>query len=418
LGQGRQVHGINKMNRPKKTRGRVLIGVFFGLSCLARTSVADENDIQVRWKDSLRLETKDKKVQIRFGGRIQYDFANMSQDANIEQSLGSLQDGTEPRRARMYLSGILHKHVDFKAQYDFAGGLTKFKDVYIGLTGIPYLGKIKVGHMKEPFSLEDLTSSNNITFMERALHVGFAPSRNVGVLLSNHIEERITWAAGIFRNTDDLGIGQGDDDFNFTGRLTGTPWLSEESRQVIHLGFNFSHRSRSAASFRFRQRPEAHLTPRFVDTGTLLAQSANLVGPEFAWIQGPVSIQTEYVHASLDPVAGTAKSNFQGYYLLGSFFLTGEQRNYRASEGRFRGVKPKNNFNISEKSMGAWELAFRYSSLDLEDKSVAGGKLHDWTVGINWYLNAHARIMWNYIRADLDTVGAADILQMRLQLNF
>ena len=404
--------------RTRKTNIRVLAGTLWSLSCFATISFAEKNDIQVKWKDGVRLETKDKSVQVRLGGRIQYDFATMSQDSDIQQSFGSLQDGTELRRARIYLSGVLREHVDFKAQYDFAGGLTKFKDVYISLTGIPHLGKITVGHMKEPFSLEELTSSNNITFMERPLLVGFAPSRNVGVLISNHAKERVSWAIGIFRNTNDLGIGQGDGNFDFTGRLTGTPWLSEEGRQVVHLGLSYSHRSPSDPSFRFSQRPEAHLTPRFVDTGTLLAQSANLVGPEFAWIQGPLSIQTEYIYASLDPVTGNSKSNFQGYYFLGSFFLTGEQRNYRASEGRFRGIQPKNNFDISEKSVGAVEVAFRYSSLDLEDKSVTGGKLHDWTFGLNWYLNPNARIMWNYVRADLDNVGTADILQMRLQLNF
>ncbi len=385
--------------------------------CVVTGSAADK-EVQVEWKDGVRLETRDKRVRLKFGGRIHYDWATMSQDSGIRQSLGSLQDGTEPRRARIYFSGVLHEQVEFKVQYDFAGGTTKLKDVYLGLTGIPYLGKIRVGHMKEPFSLEEMTSSNNVTFLERALPNAFAPSRNAGVLISNHAKERVSWGAGVFLDTNDLGVDQGDGEFNFTGRLTGTPWYAEKGKKVVHVGLGYSHRSPSEPRFRFRQRPEAHLAPRFVDTGTLRMQSAHLVGPEFAWVHGPASVQAEYIRAGLNAVAGNLDSNFQGYYLLGSYFLTGEQRNYRASAGQFRGIKPRRNFNLGQKGKGAWEVAVRYSSLDLNHGPVSGGKLNDLTAGLNWYLNPNARVMWNYIRANRDTLGKADVFQMRIQVNF
>ena len=73
------------------------------------------------------------------------------------------------RRARIQLSGTVYKYFDFKWEYDFAGGEPKFKDVYLGATSVPYLQRIQVGHFKEPFSLEELTSDNDTTFMERGL---------------------------------------------------------------------------------------------------------------------------------------------------------------------------------------------------------------------------------------------------------
>ncbi len=398
----------------RSVTGRVVLTLTW---CAANGFGADK-DVQVRWKDGVRLETEDKTVRIRLGGRLHYDFAAMSQDSGVQERLGALQDGTEPRRARFYLSGVLHEQVDFKFQYDFAGGATRFKDVYLGLSRVPYLGKIRIGHMKEPFSLEEMTSSNNITFMERALPNVFAPSRNAGLLISNHAKERVNWGVGVFRNTDDSGVGQGDGEFNITGRLTGTPWHSDKSKKIVHVGLNYSYRSPSQPRFRFRQRPEAHLAPRFVDTGNLTMPSANLVGPEFTWVQGPASLQAEYLHAGLNPVTGNGNSNFHGYYVSGSYFLTGEQRNYRVSEGRFRGIKPKRNFNSSQGGMGAWEVGLRYSSLDLNHGPVSGGRLNDFTFGLNWYLNPNARVMWNYIHANRDSIGAADIFQMRLQLNF
>ena len=385
--------------------------------CIVNGLAAD-TEVQVEWKDGLRLETRDKTVRLRFGGRIHYDWATMSQDSGIQESLGSLQDGTEPRRARIYFSGELHEQVEFKVQYDFAGGTTKFKDVYLGLKGIPVLGKIRLGHMKEPFSLEEMTSSNNVTFLERALPNVFAPSRNTGVLISNHVKERVSWGMGVFLDTNDLGVDQGDGEFNFTGRLTGTPWHAAKGKKVVHLGLGYSHRSPSEPDFRYRQRPEAHLAPRFVDTGTLRMHSAHLVGPEFALVHGSASVQAEYIRAGLNPVTGNATSNFHGYYLLGSYFLTGEQRNYRASAGQFRGIKPRRNFSLGQKGTGAWEVAVRYSSLDLNHGTVSGGKLDDFTAGLNWYLNPNARVMWNYIRANRESLGKAGVFQMRFQVNF
>ena len=400
--------------KKRNIAGRMVLALTW---CVVNGFGADK-EVEVEWKDGVRLETKDKSVQFRFGGRIHYDWAAMSEDSGVRQSLGALQDGTEARRARLYFSGALHEQVEFKVQYDFAGGTTKLKDVYLGLTGIPYLGKIRLGHMKEPFSLEEMTSSNNVTFLERALPNAFAPSRNTGVLISNHVKERVSWGMGVFLDTNDLGVDQGDGEFNFTGRLTGTPWQAETGKDMVHLGLGYSYRSPSEPSFRYRQRPEAHLAPRFVDTGTLSMQSAHLVGPEFALVHGPASVQAEYIRAGLNSVASNGNSNFHGYYLLGSYFLTGERRNYRASSGQFRGIKPKRNLNIRQGGPGAWEVAVRYSSLDLNHRSVSGGRLNDFTAGLNWYLIPNARVMWNYIRAERDDLGKADVFQMRFQVNF
>lgn len=374
--------------------------------------------IQVKWKDGVHLETENKTAWLKLGGRIHYDGATMSQDSGIRQSFGALEDGTEPRRARIYISGLIHEQMEFKVQYDFAGDTTKFQDVYLGLTGIPYLGKIRVGHMKEPFSLEDMTSSNNITFLERALPNAFAPSRNTGVLISNHAKKKMSWSMGVFRNTNDLGVGQRDGEFNFTGRFTGMPLHREKGRKLVHVGLSYSYRRPSEPSFRYRQRPEAHLAPRFVDTGTLIRQSGDLVGPEFALVYGPASIQAEYIRAGLNTNEPNANSNFHGYYAQTSYFLTGEKRNYRASGGQFRGIKPNKNFNIHNRGLGAWEVGIRHSVLNLNHSPVSGGRLSSITAGINWYLNPNARVMANYINAHQHSKGKANILQVRMQLNF
>ena len=60
----------------------------------------------------------------------------------------------------------------------------------------------------------------------------------------------------------------------------------------------------------------------------------------------------------------------------------------------------------------------RRQYLDLDSKEVEGGTLHDWTTGVNWYLNHNVRMMFNHVIAHLEGFDNEHILQVRLQLVF
>jgi phosphate-selective porin OprO/OprP len=123
------------------------------------------------------------------------------------------------------------------------------------------------------------------------------------------------------------------------------------------------------------------------------------------------------MYAKVDGKNGATSPDFDGFYIQGSYFLTGEHRKYKTSTGAFDRVKPKENFS-SASGTGAWEVAARYSQIDLNEGSVTGGRLRNVTVGLNWHLNPNMRIMWNYIRADLSGVGKASLFLMRFQIDF
>ncbi len=396
------------------------VGLVLVLALVAAASrgwAADSGDLRLYWKDGIRAETGDGSVRLKIGGRIMNDWAFYSADDSIESLVGPLEDGTEFRRARLYLAGQVYDNVIFKAQYEFAGGDADFKDVYLGLKGLPGHTTVRVGHFKEPFGLEVLTSSKYITFLERALPVALAAERNTGIGVSGHcLGERLTWAGGLFRDADGFGDAKGNA-YNLTGRITGLPLYQDGGERLVHLGFAYSHRNPDN-TVRFRERPESHLAPRLVDTGALTANAVDLFGAEAAVVLGPASLQGEYMHAAVDASTGSSP-DFAGYYVQASYFLTGEHRPYKRSHGAFGRVKPKENFIGKEGTgPGAIELAVRYSSLDLTDAAVTGGKLDDVTAGVNWYLNPNTRVMANYVHADLDSTGTADAFQMRFQVDF
>ncbi len=380
---------------------------------------ASPDTLRVYWDDTLRLDSADDKFQLKLGGRLQNDWAFFSADREVENAVGALQDGTEFRRARLYLSGTIYDHVEYKAQFDFAGAESAFKDTYVGIKDVPGLGTIRFGHQKEPFSLEELTSSKHLTFLERSLGNVFAPSRNTGILIQNGaFDERVTWAAGVFRDSDDAATSVRDSGYNVTARLTGLPWYQDEGEKLLHLGIAYSRQDSPLGAVRYRQRPESHLALHFVNTGVLFADSAHLLGLETALVNGRFSLQSEFMRSRLDAPAGPDPS-FTGFYVEGGFFLTQDHRNYKTSSAAFDRVSPESNFfEKSGRGRGAWELAARYSRLDLNDAGVRGGELNDFSFGVNWFLNPNTRWMWNYVFSDLDGVGDANILQTRIQVEF
>jgi phosphate-selective porin OprO/OprP len=375
-------------------------------------------DFKAFWKDGPRLETTDGNFKLKIGGRIHNDYYAIAADDDVEAAVGNVPtSGTEFRRARLYLEGTIYKNILFKMQYDFAGGDADFKDVYVGMEKLPFVGRVQVGQFKEPFSLEELTSSNYNTFLERGLPNAMAPSRSTGMMLTNAVlDERMTWAGGVFRDSDDFGNSSGDGGYNFTGRLTGLPWRQDETH-LLHLGTAYSWRNTNDGEVRFRARPEIHDGPRYVDTDAIAADDYQQLGVEAALVYGPASLQGEYISSWVNADASD-NPQFGGWYVQGSYFLTpGDARVYKTSAGAFDKVKPAHPFLWGdEPGLGAWELAVRYSQLDLDDGGFRGGKLDDVSAGLNWYLNTNVRVMLNYIYADLDDIGDTHAAAMRFQI--
>ena len=381
-------------------------------------------------------EVESEKVSLGFGdvevgGRVMNDWMWISEDDNVRSAIGDQEDGIEFRRIWLFVEGDVAENVGYKVQLNFAGGGTDLQDVYLKLDGLP-LGTWKIGHVKEPFSLVEFTSSKYITFMERSLPDIFAPAWNTGIMVSNTaLEDSMTWAASLTRETDSNGELIDDGGYNATGRITFNPGYENDGAEVVHLGAAYSRKNppdsngaTAGDDFRFRARPEAHQTDRFVNTGFFGADSIDLIGLEAAWVAGPFSLQGEYVMANVEGNSGQPDPEFDGWYAQASYWLTGEHRNYKRSSGNFGRVRPHNNFGENG-GMGAWEVAARISNVDLNDSGITGGELDDCTLGLNWHLNPHTRIMWNYVRADAEDVGGtagtdgdADIFMMRFQIDF
>jgi phosphate-selective porin OprO/OprP len=190
--------------------------------------------------------------------------------------------------------------------------------------------------------------------------------------------------------------------------------------RLVHLGISASHVFSSSESIRYRSRPESHLAPYLVDTGEIDAQMTGLVALEAAVVHGPFSVQGEGILAIVDP-DGSHPLAFWGFYLVGSWVLTGERRPYDRRTGVFSAVVPREPFSIRDRRSGAWEWAVRWSSVDLDDGQVRGGRMGILSTGLNWYLDRHWRVTVEYLFTRVDGPageGALHTVQSRVQLRF
>ena len=158
-------------------------------------------------------------------------------------------------------------------------------------------------------------------------------------------------------------------------------------------------------------------------------------GVETAVVWGPLTVEAEYdgtwIQDTQFPITPTPVDRgttfFHGGYVTVMYFLTGEHSVYNRHTGVFEGVSPlENAFWVQNGSgtcggCGAWQLAFRYNTVDLNDDGINGGELNSFTFGINWYLNPNAKVQFNYDltqRGEVKTVEPGDINSFGLRFAY
>ncbi|MCQ4166868.1 OprO/OprP family phosphate-selective porin [Tahibacter harae] len=370
---------------------------------LALTAPAQAYDLLNEWPTKFKT-----KSGVEFGTRatLQYDTNHFSDDT-LPNGTARFEDLETWRRKEVYLYARKSGSWELAAGYDFQSKL--WVDAYLRLFN-KEIGDFRIGQIKTPVGFDEgAIGSGSTTFMERALAVqAVNQGRRIG--LDWTYEKIPGWLlnAGFFSGGDLNGDNDGT---TWAARAVYNPVKTEDS--VVHLGIAGSIEDRDDEVARIRARPEANLTAiRLVDTGNLSrTEQIRRFGLEGAWAQGPFSLQAEYLTIGAER-RNAADFSGKGAYAYASWVLTGENRPYKS--GAFSNVKPKNSY-------GAVEAALRFSTLDLNDGLTRGGKQHDWTLGLNWYLGQHIKLQANYIRAFSDRGNLSldpKITELRAQVYF
>jgi phosphate-selective porin OprO/OprP len=379
------------------------------------------------------------KPTVSWTGELQADDVMVSQSPQNVNELGQLQSFADFRRARLAAIGSLWANTIYRIEFDFAQeGRPSFLDVYGQFTDLAILGNVRIGHFFEPFAMSRFTSNRYQSFMERPLLDAFAPSRNIGVMaFDTYAEKRGVWQIGMFgADTNNEGEEQTNRGGEaVTGRLTYLPYWDEpsEGRYYMHLGGDFSFRVPGQQTARFGYWPgfrpgsfDNIVWPRWADTGNIAANNVTLFDLEYACVLGPFHVMSEFATNYVDQIGGP-NLMFTAWYVETGWFLTGEHRPYQQEFATFNRVTPFEPFFFARtkdgirRGRGAWQVVFRLDDLNLNNGNIEGGRLVDYSFGLNWYLNPYTRMYFNYVHAALDrgTPGSyGNLFGMRAQFEF
>lgn len=399
------------------------------------------------------FQSADGQNTLAITGRLHFDMAAYNwSPASTATSPRNLDSGVNARRARLGVTGQFLGDWGYTLIYDFGGskdsgggGINNggIENAFVTYNGVPQT-HFYLGYMDVPYSLDELTSSNNIMFLEKSL---------AGDTATNIAGNDFRSAVGVSWNNDRAWIGVfgtgptsgtthgitntgvNSVQFGATGRATYQVLQSDD--YSFHIGADAEGLIKPARPSGFgaltlSNSPELRVDPTaLISTGTIGSAAnpvtgASVYGFETAGGIGSLYGQAEYFHFNVAR-QGLSDLDFNGGYAEVSYTLTGESHKYAPGCGCYGGISPAHPFSLKSGAWGAFELAARYSVLSLNDLTVTGGKETNYTFGLNWYPNNNMRVMLDYIHGDVHKTqtpaptnigGTMDAVAMRMQFAF
>lgn len=409
---------------------------------------------EIAWKGAPELTTKDG-WSFKPRGRLHLDTGTVSSPgAFTSPNVGG---NLRVRRVRLGFEGTMPGGIGYKVEGDFANGSVGFGDVLVSYTPGNAPIVLRVGNFEPLDGMEQITSSNYISFLERAsFNDAFLNTRRLGAALA-------------FKSKDDdwrVEVGAFaahsiDSSFDNDGWIGSARLVYAPKALGGQLHFGLSYQYRDFASnisggtstgtnmpstnqlARYRARPNSQLTDvRFVDTGSFAASSDQILGFEAAavfkgfyfaseaqWLKakaysaGDLAVGSDAFSGGNLAVTPVGDPGFFGAYGEVGWFITGETRGYKRGDGTWARTKVLN--PISKGGLGAFQIAARYEYLDLNDDALWNGATNNFTtganslaalnarlgrggtqssymLGLNWYLSDYLRLMVNYNRVEVE----------------
>ncbi len=363
------------------------------------------------WKGAPQLEDKKSGWSFKPIGRVQYDVGYVERPNGVtDRGLGF---SNELRRGRLGVEGTIPGGFGYKLEVGFDDNEVQVTDAYLSYEASKQVG-FTIGHHNNFQSLEEVTSSRFLSFLERAAFTdAFNFERRIGV------SARLTHGdfianAGVFTdNIEDLsnardavGLGDENNSVGLDGRLVYTPKFGSTQLHFggsAHLRDNGDTAERGPAT-RYRQRPFVHTSnTRFLATPGLRVEDETSYGLETALVNGPFHATGETHWLNSDTLtAGRSPTFFGGYAEVGYFF-TGETRGYKGGRwDRTKVLKP-----VGAGGLGALQLNLRFDYLDLNDDGIVGGKQKGYLASLLWIPQDHVRFYLNYGRLQYEDAAVA-----------
>jgi phosphate-selective porin OprO and OprP len=409
-------------------------------------------------EDRARIEKADRPVWSIAGGRPsvtsadgrfalairvlgQYDTGYFMQGAHALQLAAAnapdLSSGSNWRRAQLGVQGKVFGDWNYYFNYEFGSGASsgnelqgRIQQAYVEYAGLAPFA-FRVGAFPPSANLDDATSAADVIFLER--NAADDLSRNlaggdgrdgIGVIYAGEsVFASLVYTGGkaadssLFFDEQQALVSRvsdvfyADDDWKLMASLAGS---------YVFRGGDATAGKGSARNITLQDGPELNIddnSARLVSTGAINSESAWNYALEGAAEWRNLYAQGGYLGFGMDQrTAGARTLSFDGWYVQGTWLLTGESRPYNAANGAFANPKPRIPFSLDSWGLGAWEIAARYSDLDLNDRpgvlgspvplgGIRGGDQRIFTAALNWYPNGALKFSLQWQDDQISRIG-------------
>lgn len=368
----------------------------------------------------------------------QYDMGYYMQGARARTlSLGpDLSSGSNFRRAQIGLQGKIFGDWSYYFNMDYgSGGSTgtetpgHIQQAYLEYDGLAPFA-FRIGAHPPSTGLDDSYAATDSIFLERS-SPGDAARNMAGGDGRDSVEVLYTgtdlFASLAYTGDKVQATSAFDEQQAVVARVAYTPFVNNDWRWVISGAGTYVYKPADTGSVSASARPFTISNPPeiIVDDNSTKFVSAALANATDAWnwnLESAVTYQSVLAQAGyfkygMDQrgVATLRGFGFDGWYAEAAWVLTGEARGWSAANGAFTSPRPRINFS-SEGGLGAWEVAARFSSLNLNDHEgvagsalpaggMRGGKQDIATLGLNWYPNTALKFALQLQNTQVSRIG-------------
>jgi len=409
--------------------------------------------VSAKYKDGLSFESGDGNFNAAIIGRVHADYRSFDYNEGTNPALTGVgnsvttapssatgftgADTFDIRRARIGMKAKYKEFYEAEINADIAtGGNTSVTNT---VWDVAYFNvawwkqaQFRFGLFKMPMNLEELTSSNNIDFMERSYVNQLSPTKELGVMLHGVPMTGVTYALaasnGAAKNAEtDIR----EDSKDVIGRVTANfAEIMDNKDMVMHAGASFSKGDLPQGTVGVNGRTEARGATFFrapvLNNTTFESIDRSRFGLEGALAFNQFKIQSEWMKQNNDFSTNVRSYDLdtKAWYAEALWAITGEKYSSNYKNGAFGAIKPTNDFDPKTFKGGAWEIGLRYSKFDASDYDTAGigqgvgtdanittkaggfSEANAYTAGLKFYPNSNTRFMLNYVRTNFtDVIG-------------
>ncbi|MFM7802431.1 MAG: porin, partial [Limnohabitans sp.] len=319
------------------------------------------------------------QVDTKLTGRVHFDVRNHTNGAALvdDRDSASYADNYEIRRARIGVTGTINKDIAYEVVGNAVGSSTNFVDTAFVNYGFNKAGQIRAGRFKQPFSLEELTSSNSIDFMERSYGNQVVPGKRLGLMLHGELTKGVNYGVYSFQQDFTQGVNhQGLGSHSAIRIAANLAEMQNIEDTVLHLGAaatkcvdRVGHFTSSSGgttttatvlalrsenrgvnnAYRIRLDGDAVTSGYSVQSQYFARIAKSLTGLELALARGPFKFQMESFNSKLNSSTGSSTGDLANLTYKANYYeilynITGEswQKAYRG--GAFSGITPSSIF--------------------------------------------------------------------------